>query len=151
MTRSERVGRTAPDCIAAVARLQKPGALPHIRQDSKSNSERQWILFVSSLSSLRWNCRMGCAPTKWNAAVHTHRRAWGKRVGTTPYGVIFVDGKAVPFEPRHGSFVRYSSSRSNGGATHPLGAVGPSERATKALAMVPTSRAVGPARRSRAF
>jgi hypothetical protein len=35
---------------------------------------------------------------KWKA-VHARRRAEGKHVGTIPYGVILVDGKAVAFEP----------------------------------------------------
>jgi len=98
MIRIDRVGRMALDCIAAVARLRKLGVVLHTRQDGDVKLE-------TALDSLRPIFELVTAEMentarsdKWKA-VHARRRAAGKHVGTVPYGVILVDGKAVPYEP----------------------------------------------------
>lgn len=98
MIRIDRVGRQALDCIAAVARLRKLGVVLHTRQDGD-------VKLDTALDSLRPIFELVTAEMenaarsdKWKA-VHARRRAEGKHVGTVPYGVILVDGKAVPFEP----------------------------------------------------
>ncbi len=98
MIRIDRVGRMALDCIAAVARLRKLGVLLHTRQDGD-------VKLDTALDSLRPIFELVTAEMenaarsdKWKA-VHARRRAEGKHIGTVPYGVILVDGKAVPFEP----------------------------------------------------
>lgn len=98
MIRLDRVGRVALDCIAAVARLRKLGVVLHTRQDGD-------VKLDTALDSLRPIFELVTAEMenaarsdKWKA-VHARRRAEGKHIGTVPYGVILVDGKAVVFEP----------------------------------------------------
>jgi DNA invertase Pin-like site-specific DNA recombinase len=98
MIRIDRVGRMALDCIAAVARLRKLGIVLHTRQDGD-------VKLDTALDSLRPIFELVTAEMenaarsdKWKA-VHARRRAEGKHVGTIPYGVILVEGKAVPYEP----------------------------------------------------
>lgn len=98
MIRIDRVGRQALDCIAAVARLRKLGVALHTRQDGD-------VKLDTALDSLRPIFELVTAEMenaarsdKWKA-VHARRRAEGKHVGTIPYGVILIDGKAVPFAP----------------------------------------------------
>lgn len=98
MIRIDRVGRMALDCIAAVARLRKLSVVLHTRQDGD-------VKLDTALDSLRPIFELVTAEMenaarsdKWKA-VHARRRAEGKHVGTIPYGVILVDGKAQSFEP----------------------------------------------------
>jgi DNA invertase Pin-like site-specific DNA recombinase len=98
MIRIDRVGRVALDCIAAVARLRKLGVLLHTRQDGDVKLETAMDSLRPIFELVTAEMENAARSDKWKA-VHARRRAEGKHVGTIPYGVILVDGKAVPFEP----------------------------------------------------
>jgi DNA invertase Pin-like site-specific DNA recombinase len=98
MIRIDRVGRMALDCIAAVARLRKLGVLLHTRQDGDVKLETAMDSLRPIFELVTAEMENAARSDKWKA-VHARRRAEGKHVGTIPYGVTLVDGKAVPFEP----------------------------------------------------
>jgi DNA invertase Pin-like site-specific DNA recombinase len=98
MIRIDRVGRMALDCIAAVARLRKLGVLLHTRQDGDVKLETAMDSLRPIFELVTAEMENAARSDKWKA-VHARRRAEGKHVGTVPYGVMLVDGKAVPFEP----------------------------------------------------
>jgi DNA invertase Pin-like site-specific DNA recombinase len=98
MIRIDRVGRMALDCIAAVARLRKLGVLLHTRQDGDVKLETAMDSLRPIFELVTAEMENAARSDKWKA-VHARRRAEGKHVGTVPYGVILLDGKAVPFEP----------------------------------------------------
>jgi hypothetical protein len=88
----------ALDCIAAVARLRKLGVLLHTRQDGDVKLETALDSLRPIFELVTAEMENAARSDKWKA-VHARRRAEGKHVGTIPYGVILVDGKAVPHEP----------------------------------------------------
>jgi DNA invertase Pin-like site-specific DNA recombinase len=98
MIRIDRVGRMALDCIAAVAQLRKLGVLLHTRQDGDVKLETALDSVRPIFQLITAEMENAARSDKWKA-VHARRRAEGKHVGSIPYGVILVDGKAVPFEP----------------------------------------------------
>jgi DNA invertase Pin-like site-specific DNA recombinase len=98
MIRIDRVGRMALDCIAAVARLRKLGVLLHTRQDGDLKLDTALDSLRPIFELVTAEMENAARSDKWKA-VHARRRAEGKHVGTVPYGVILLDGKAVPFEP----------------------------------------------------
>ena len=98
MIRIDRVGRMALDCIAAVARLRKLGVVLHTRQDGDVKLETAMDSLRPIFELVTAEMENAARSDKWKA-VHARRRAEGKHVGTVPYGVILVDGKATPFEP----------------------------------------------------
>lgn len=98
MIRLDRVGRMALDCIAALARLRKLGILLHTRQDGDVKLETAMDTFRPIFELFTAEMENAARSDKWKA-VHARRRAEGKHVGLIPYGVILVDGRAVPFEP----------------------------------------------------
>ena len=98
MIRIDRVGRMALDCIAAVARLRKLGVLLHTRQDGDVKLETAMDSLRPIFELVTAEMENAARSDKWKA-VHARRRAQGMHVGSIPYGVILVDGKAVPFEP----------------------------------------------------
>jgi DNA invertase Pin-like site-specific DNA recombinase len=98
MIRIDRVGRMALDCIAAVARLRKLGVVLHTRQDGDVKLETAMDSLRPIFELVTAEMENAARSDKWKG-VHARRRAEGKHVGTIPYGVILVDGKAVPFEP----------------------------------------------------
>jgi DNA invertase Pin-like site-specific DNA recombinase len=98
MIRIDRVGRLALDCIAAVAQLRKLGVVLHTRQDGDVKLETAMDSFRPILELVTAEMENAARSDKWKA-VHARRRAEGKHLGTIPYGVILVDGKATPFEP----------------------------------------------------
>jgi DNA invertase Pin-like site-specific DNA recombinase len=98
MIRIDRVGRMALDCIAAVARLRKLGVLLHTRQDGDVKLETAMDSLRPIFELVTAEMENAARSDKWKA-VHARRRAEGKHVGMIPYGVILVDGKAVPYEP----------------------------------------------------
>jgi DNA invertase Pin-like site-specific DNA recombinase len=98
MIRIDRVGRMALDCIAAVARLRKLGVLLHTRQDGDVKLETAMDSLRPIFELVTAEMENAARSDKWKA-VHARRRAEGKHVGTIPYGVILVDGKAVPYKP----------------------------------------------------
>lgn len=97
MIRIDRVGRQALDCIAAVAQLRKLGVVLHTRQDGDVKLETAMDSLRPIFELVTAEMENAARSDKWKA-VHARRRAEGKHVGTIPYGVILVDGKAVPFE-----------------------------------------------------
>jgi DNA invertase Pin-like site-specific DNA recombinase len=97
MVRIDRVGRMALDCIAAVASLRKLGVLPHTRQDGDVKLETAVDSLRPIFELVTAEMENAARSDKWKA-FHARRRAEGKHVGTVPYGVILIDGKAVPFE-----------------------------------------------------
>ncbi len=98
MIRIDRVGRMALDCIAAVARLRKLGVLLHTRQDGDVKLETAMDSLRPIFELVTAEMENAARSDKWKA-VHARRRAEGKHVGTIPYGVILVNGRAVPYEP----------------------------------------------------
>jgi DNA invertase Pin-like site-specific DNA recombinase len=98
MIRIDRVGRMALDCIAAVAQLRKLGVLLHTRQDGDVKLESAMDSSRPIFELIAAEMENAARSDKWKA-VHARRRAEGKHVGTVPYGVTLIDGKAVPFEP----------------------------------------------------
>jgi site-specific DNA recombinase len=98
MIRIDRVGRRALDCIAAVARLRKLGVVPHTRQDGDVKLETAMDSLRPIFELVAAEMENAARSDKWKG-VHARRRAEGKHVGTIPYGVILIDGKAVAFEP----------------------------------------------------
>jgi DNA invertase Pin-like site-specific DNA recombinase len=98
MIRIDRVGRMALDCIAAIARLRKLGVVLHTRQDGDVKLETAVDSLRPIFELVTAEMENAARSDKWKA-VHARRRAEGKHVGTIPYGVILVDGKAVPYEP----------------------------------------------------
>jgi DNA invertase Pin-like site-specific DNA recombinase len=98
MIRIDRVGRQALDCIAAVARLRKLGVVMHTRQDGDVRLETAMDSLRPIFELVTAEMENAARSDKWKA-VHARRRIEGKHVGSIPYGVILVDGKAVPFEP----------------------------------------------------
>ncbi len=98
MIRIDRVGRLALDCIAAVAQLRKLGVTLHTRQDGDVKLETAMDSLRPIFELVTAEMENAARSDKWKA-VHARRRAEGKHVGSIPYGVILVDGKAVAFEP----------------------------------------------------
>jgi len=98
MIRIDRVGRQALDCIAAVARLRKLGVVLHTRQDGDVKLETALDSLRPIFELVTAEMENAARSDKWKA-VHARRRAEGKHVGSIPYGVILVDGKAILFEP----------------------------------------------------
>jgi DNA invertase Pin-like site-specific DNA recombinase len=98
MIRIDRVGRMALDCIAAVAKLRRLGVLLHTRQAGDVKLETAMDSAPPIFELIAAEMENAARSDKWKA-VHARRRAEGKHVGTIPYGVILVDGKAIPFEP----------------------------------------------------
>jgi DNA invertase Pin-like site-specific DNA recombinase len=98
MIRIDRVGRQALDCIAAVARLRKLGVVMHTRQDGDVKLETAMDSLRPIFELVTAEMENVARSDKWKA-VHARRRTEGKHVGSIPYGVILVNGKAVPFEP----------------------------------------------------
>jgi DNA invertase Pin-like site-specific DNA recombinase len=98
MVRLDRVGRQALDCIASVAELRRLGVTLHTREegDLKLNAAMDSLrpIFALVTAQLENEARSD----KWKA-VHARRRAAGLHQGIVPFGVVLIDGKAVPYEP----------------------------------------------------
>jgi DNA invertase Pin-like site-specific DNA recombinase len=99
MIRLDRLGRgTGIESMAAIAELRKLGCAIFTRDLGSvtiENSDDVLRPMIDAITAARENEKRS---EKW-IAVHARRRAQGLHVGLVPYGVVLVNGKAVPFEP----------------------------------------------------
>jgi DNA invertase Pin-like site-specific DNA recombinase len=97
--RIDRLGRgDGLDAIAALSEIRKLGVVLHTRQDGDVRLERASDSILPAIMAITGGIENEVRSEKWKA-VHARRRAAGLHVGAVPFGVVLVDGRAVPYEP----------------------------------------------------
>ena len=98
MRRLDRVGRMALDSIGALAQLRQLGVMIHTEEEGDLELEDVTKSLTPIFQLIAAELENKVRSQKWKA-VHARRRGAGLHVGYVPFGVVLVDGHAVPYEP----------------------------------------------------
>ncbi|HEY1656219.1 MAG TPA: recombinase family protein [Candidatus Tumulicola sp.] len=97
--RIDRLGRgDGLEAMGALAQIRRLGVILHTRTDGDVRLERATDSILPAIMAITAGIENEVRSEKWRA-VHARRRAAGLHVGQVPFGVVLVDGRAVPYEP----------------------------------------------------
>jgi DNA invertase Pin-like site-specific DNA recombinase len=99
MIRLDRLGRgDGLESIGALSDIRKLGVTVFTRDDGEIRIARAADALLPAIKSIVAGIEGDIKSDKWKA-VHARRRAAGLHQGIVPFGVVLLDGKAVPYEP----------------------------------------------------